>query len=121
MFAFAVMDGLTKILSQTMAIPEILWVRNIVFSALALTMLRLQNRGNRVGVLTLARSNRPWLQMTRALVLIVESGMFMLAFRLMPLADVHAMSAVAPLAVVALSVPFLGEHVGRRRWIAVYV
>jgi drug/metabolite transporter (DMT)-like permease len=47
--------------------------------------------------------------------------MYMLAFSLLPLADVHAVGAVSPLVVVALSVPFLGERVGWRRWAAVVV
>jgi drug/metabolite transporter (DMT)-like permease len=119
MFAFAVMDGLTKILAQKLAIPQILWVRNIVFAGLAIALLRGQNRDK--PLLSLAHSNRPWLQFWRALLLIVESGVFMVAFSLMPLADVHAVNAVAPLLVVALSVPLLGEHVGPRRWAAVVV
>jgi hypothetical protein len=44
MFAFAVMDGLTKIVSQTIPIPQILWVRNIVFAALVLSMMAAQGQ-----------------------------------------------------------------------------
>jgi drug/metabolite transporter (DMT)-like permease len=117
MFAFAIMDGMTKMLSQTLPIPQILWVRNIVFTALAFGILFAQNPGARLSSLT--RSGRPVLQFFRALLLVVESGIFMLAFKLMPLADVHAVNAVAPLLVVALSVPLLGEKVGPRRWLAV--
>jgi drug/metabolite transporter (DMT)-like permease len=115
MFAFAVMDGLTKIASQTIPIPQILWVRNIVFAALVLSMMAAQGQPLR----QLAASRRPWLQFARAALLIIESGVFMLAFKLMPIGDVHAVNAVAPLMVVALSVPLLGEHVGWRRWSAV--
>jgi len=119
MFIFAVMDGLTKIVSQTLPIPQILWVRNIVFTCLAVAMLRRQSKGG--SIWTLARSQRPLLQTFRAVLLVIESGMFMFAFKLMPLADVHAVAAVAPLLVVALSVPMLGEKVGPRRWAAVVV
>jgi drug/metabolite transporter (DMT)-like permease len=117
MFAFAVMDGLTKLLSQTLPISQIMWVRNILFAALALALLRSQSKD--VGFITLATSKRPGLQFARAILLIIESAMFMLAFKLMPLADAHAVAAVAPLLVVALSVLFLGEKVGPRRWAAV--
>ena len=117
MFGFAVMDGMTKILSQTIPIPQILWVRNIVFCSLILSMLIAQGQPLK----SLAHSGRPLLQFTRALLLIVESGVFMAAFKLMPLGDVHAIAAMAPLAVVALSVPVLGEKVGWRRWSAVLV
>ncbi len=117
MFAFAVMDGLTKFLSQTIPIPQILWVRNIVFSTLVIAMMLAQGQPLRV----LARSNRPGLQFVRAALLAIESGVFMLAFKLMPIGDVHAVNAAAPLLVVALSVPLLGEQVGWRRWSAVLV
>jgi drug/metabolite transporter (DMT)-like permease len=119
MLAFAVMDGLTKIVSQSLAIPQILWVRNIVFTVVALAMIRRQFGSK--PILELAHSARPGLQFIRALLLIVESAMFMLAFKLMPLADVHAVASAAPLFVVALSVPVLGEQVGPRRWAAVLV
>ncbi len=115
MFGFAVMDGLTKILSRSVPIPQILWVRFCVFSCMTLALLAMGPQPLR----TLVRSNRPFLQFSRALLLMIESGMFMLAFSLMPLADVHAIAALAPLCVVALSVPILGEKVGWRRWTAV--
>ncbi len=115
MFAFAVMDGLTKIVSQSIPIPQILWVRNIVFATLVLSMMVARGQPLR----TLAVSRRPVLQFARAALLMIESGVFMLAFKLMPIGDVHAVNAVAPLLVVALSVPLLGEQVGWRRWSAV--
>jgi drug/metabolite transporter (DMT)-like permease len=39
----------------------------------------------------------------------------------LPLADTHAILAISPLIVTALSVPLLGEKVGIRRWTAVGV
>lgn len=119
MFTFAFMDGLTKHLSQTLPIPQILWVRNIVFTGIAVAMLRRQGRGG--SIWTLAHSQRPLLQAFRGLLLVIESGLFMIAIKLMPIADVHAVNAVAPLLVVAMSVPMLGEKVGPRRWAAVVV
>ena len=119
MATFAFMDGMTKILSQSLPIPQILWFRSLVFTAVAIYLLQRQSRGQ--SLWALARSQRPLLQTFRALLLMVESGMFMIAFKLMPIADVHAVAAVAPLLVVALSVPMLGEKVGPRRWAAVAV
>jgi drug/metabolite transporter (DMT)-like permease len=121
MLAFAVMDGLTKVLSQTLAIPQILWFRSIVFAFLAVTMLRFGAATKGRPIREIAASKRPWLQFTRAILLVVESGLYMLAFSLLPLADVHAVGAVTPLLVVALSVPLLSETVGWRRWLAVGV
>ena len=39
----------------------------------------------------------------------------------MPLADVYAVLFTVPLLITALTVPLLGESVGRRRWTAVVV
>ena len=115
MFTFAVMDGMAKILQRSLPIPQIMWVRNIVFCTLALSLMRAQGLPLRATW----NSQRPWLQLARALLQIIESATFLIAFRLMPLADVHAIAAMAPLLVVGLSVPILGEHVGWRRWLAV--
>ena len=51
----------------------------------------------------------------------IEIGLVVWCFGRMPLADVHALLALTPLAVTALSVPLLGERVGPRRWAAVAV
>ncbi|MEZ5816131.1 MAG: DMT family transporter [Hyphomicrobiaceae bacterium] len=113
MFAFAAMDGVSKILAQHLPIPQILWVRYIFYTAFVAVMLR------RPGLRATLRSRQPWLQLTRALLIIIENAAFVLAFTLMPLADMHAIAAASPLLVVALSVPLLGEQVGIRRWLAV--
>lgn len=114
-FGFASMDAMSKILAQDHAILQILWFRYIVFTAFALAIAR------RRGVRRTLISQRPWLQAFRALLLVVENAVFVLAFRYLPLADVHALGASAPLMVVALSVVLLGETVGIRRWSAVLV
>lgn len=113
MFCFAAMDGISKVLAQSIAIPQILWVRYILFTLLAVVLLR------RIGLRQAMASKQPWLQAFRALLILVENGLFVLAFTYLPLADVHAVAAASPLLVIALSVPLLGEKVGPRRWIAV--
>ncbi|MBS0242998.1 MAG: DMT family transporter [Proteobacteria bacterium] len=113
MFLLAAMDGTAKVLARTHAIWQILWVRYVFFALLAAAML-----GGRGGLARL-RSRRPWLQAVRAALLVLENGVFVLAFTFLPLADVHAIAAVSPLLVVALSVPLLGEKVDAPRWLAV--
>jgi drug/metabolite transporter (DMT)-like permease len=114
-FCFASMDAMSKILAQDHAILQILWFRYMVFTVFALAIAR------RRGVRRTLVSQRPWLQAFRALLLVAENAVFVLAFRYLPLADVHALGASAPLMVVALSVVLLGETVGIRRWSAVLV
>jgi drug/metabolite transporter (DMT)-like permease len=114
-FGFASMDAMSKVLAQDHAILQILWFRYMVFTVFALAIAR------RRGVWRTLISQRPWLQAFRALLLVAENAVFVLAFRYLPLADVHALGASAPLMVVALSVVLLGETVGIRRWSAVLV
>jgi drug/metabolite transporter (DMT)-like permease len=108
-FGFASMDAMSKILVQDHAILQILWFRYMVFTVFALAIAR------RRGVGRTLISQRPWLQAFRALLLVAENAVFVLAFRYLPLADVHALGSSAPLLVVALSVVLLGETVGIRR------
>ncbi len=67
------------------------------------------------------RSNRPWLQAARILAGLGSTAGFFYIFPRMPLVDAYAISYAAPLFMVALSVPLLGEEVGWRRWCAVGV
>ncbi|QSX79921.1 DMT family transporter [Agrilutibacter solisilvae] len=46
---------------------------------------------------------------------------FVYALRTLPLSTAYAIFFVAPLMITALSVPFLGEHVGPRRWTAIAI
>jgi drug/metabolite transporter (DMT)-like permease len=115
MLAFAAMDGISKVLAQQLSIPQILWVRYIFYMAFVAIMLR------RPGLRITLQSGQPWLQLGRALLIVIENGVFVLAFTLMPLADMHAIAAASPLIVIALSVPLLGEKVGIRRWLAVLI
>lgn len=114
MFLFACMDATNKHLSLSYAITQILWVRYLFFVAFALLVARRRMR------LALAiRSRAFWLQTARSILLIGEIGTFIVALNYLPLADVHALAAITPLLVTALSVPILGERVGWRRWAAV--
>ena len=111
--AFACMDAGSKILASSYPIVQILWVRYLLFIAVAYWLLK--RKGMHL------RSGRPLLQLARGLLLVIEIGFVVYAFSKMELADVHAILAITPLLVTALSVPMLGEKVGVRRWSAVGV
>jgi drug/metabolite transporter (DMT)-like permease len=115
MALLACMDAVSKRLAEDYAIPQILWVRYLVFAGLGVLLCR------RIGVRRAWRSSRPGLQLFRSLLQICEIGVFVLAFTYLPLADAHAIAACSPLLVVALSAPLLGERVGPARWGAVLV
>lgn len=72
------------------------------------------------------RTWTPWpralgLQSLRCLVITMELTIVIIAFGMMPLADVHALIAATPIFVAAMSMPILGERVSRRGWIAILV
>jgi drug/metabolite transporter (DMT)-like permease len=115
MACFGAMDGISKHLVSHHPAPLVLWLRHL--AALPLVLLVLGPTGVRRNL----RSTRPWLQIGRTALLVVEMGIVLLCFRALPLADVHAVLAATPLIVTALSVPLLGERVGWRRWTAVAV
>ena len=113
MFFFVAVDALARELTQRLAVSQILWVRFLIFAAIAVAIV-----GPRT-VRSKLKSRNPWLQIARSFVLVAEIAVFVLSFRYLPVADVHAVAAAVPLIVTALAVPVLGERVGWRRWIAV--
>ncbi len=113
MFGFASLDSMSKLLVVDYPITQTLWVRYSIFTVFALLIAR------RTGLKRAIRSTRPLLQTGRSLLGLVESGVFVLAFYFLPLADTHALAATSPLLVIAISQIFLGERAGIRRWFAV--
>jgi drug/metabolite transporter (DMT)-like permease len=114
MLIFAGHDAVIKFLTVDYAAPQILWIRFIFFTALALALAR------RKGPLRKStKSVRPLLQIGRSLMLLLDMMFFVVAVGLLPLADTHALMATFPLMVTALSALILREHVGARRWLAV--
>ena len=61
------------------------------------------------------------LHVLRGAIGVMMMATFVYALKRMPLSTAYTIFFVAPLLITALSVPFLGEHVGPRRWIAISV
>ena len=110
---FGCMDGISKTLVAHYPPTLVLWLRHV--TAVPVSFLILVRKHP----LGLMRSRAPWMQLVRITLLVVEMNMVLVAFRVMPLADAQAIFSATPLLVTALSVPFLGERVGWRRWLAV--
>jgi drug/metabolite transporter (DMT)-like permease len=113
MLLFAVMDAMSKLLVRDYPVSEALLIRYAIFALFALWVAWPH------GIRRAARSVRPWLQATRALLAVVESATFVVAFQYLPLADTHALAAASPLLVVAMASPVLGERIGPHRWLSV--
>jgi len=65
------------------------------------------------------RTRRPWMQLLRSTLLLVATICFFGGLRYLPLAEASAIIFLAPIFVVVLSGPMLGEDPSRARWIAV--
>ena len=105
-------DVTAKYLSATLPSIEIAWIRFLVFS---LIMVPAMLPGTRLFAL---RSERPGLQVMRGIALLSSSLFFISGLRFLPIAEASATGFIAPLFVTALSIAFLGEKVGVRRWLA---
>lgn len=105
-------DVTAKYLSATLPSIEIAWIRFLVF---ALIMVPAMLPGSPLFAL---RTGRPGLQAMRGAALLLSSLFFISGLRFLPIAEASATGFVAPLFVTALSIVFLGESVGVRRWLA---
>ena len=72
------------------------------------------------GLASLKTSRWPW-HLLRTLLATGAMFGFFYGLARMPLVNALTIAFTAPLMVTAMSVPFLGEHVGWRRWLAVIV
>ena len=107
-----VSDVTAKYLSATLPSIEIAWIRFLVF---ALIMVPAMVPGTPLYSL---KTGRPMLQLMRGAALLASSLFFITGLRYLPIAEASATGFVAPLFVTALSIIFLSERVGVRRWIA---
>jgi drug/metabolite transporter (DMT)-like permease len=108
-------DATSKYLSATLPSIEIAWIRFLIF---AVIMIPAMVPGSPIFAL---RTTRPLLQVMRGAALLGSSVLFISGLRFLPIAEASATSFVSPLFVTALSIIFLSEKVGLRRWIATAV
>lgn len=112
MVLFASINATAKYLILSYPVMQVVWAR-YTFHVLMLVVL-LGPSLPRV-----MATARPGLQVVRSCLLTVTTILFFNAISRIPLADTSAIMYTAPLLVTALSLPLLGEHVGRRRWAGV--
>lgn len=108
-------DVVSKYLTASLPAIEVAWLRYATFVAIMASIVIF---GRRFGTL---RSRRPGLQLLRGIGLVASSLLFMSSLPVLPIAEATATSFVSPIFVTALSIPFLGEKVGWRRWGAAFV
>lgn len=112
---FALQDGISRHLAGEYNVFMIIMIRFWFFAAFVIT-LATRKAG---GIGNAARSRMPFAQGVRATLLSIEILVAVAGFVLLGLVASHAVFAVYPLLVAALSGPVLGEKVGWRRWVAI--
>jgi len=113
---FATIDASAKLLGQDTPIVQVVWGRYLFhFLFLAAFVF------GRTGFKRLTQTRRLGLQLARSTLLVGSTASFWLALVYLPLAQAITIGFASPLILTALSVPLLGERVGRYRWSAVVV
>ena len=115
LFLFALLDATSKHLSQTYAVPLLVWARYTLHCLMMVIFLAPSMRWK------LVATQRPLQQAVRGALLVGVTGFAMAAFRIMPLAETTALLFITPLFVALLAGPLLGERVGGLRWLAIGV
>jgi len=109
---FSVSDALAKLLRASLPAVEIAWLRYTPFTGFAIVLAA---RGRFAGLWP----KRPGLQALRSVTLVGSAVFFITGLSQLQIAEASAISFVSPAFITALSIPFLGETVGVRRWAAV--
>ncbi|SEM67179.1 EamA-like transporter family protein [Pseudorhodobacter antarcticus] len=115
-FIFAVQDGFARYLGGIYSVLMLIMIRYWVFAAFVMVQAGLTG-DFRAAV----RTRHPWMHLTRTVLLITEICVMVLAYTRIGLINTHAVFAVCPLLIAGLAVPILGEKVGWRRWVAIFI
>jgi len=116
-FVFAMQDGISRHLAGEYNVFMVIMIRYWFFAAFVMSIAARKAGGLRAA----AKTSQPVLQAFRAVLLVTEICVMVLAFTLLGLIESHAVFTCYPLLIAALSGPVLGEKVGLRRWAAIGV
>lgn len=109
---FSSLDVTIKYLSNLYAVPLVVAFRYIVHCLLMVVLL-VPTQGAR-----LVQTRRTGLVLLRAACLMAVSLLMSLAFKRMPVAEATSINFLAPMLVVLLARPVLGERIGVLGWVA---
>jgi len=108
-FFFSMMNTLVRLAAAELPPIQIAFLRNLFALIAMMPWLFSQGLAN-------AKSNRPGLQLTRAIVGIIAMALWFTSLALVPMTQAVALNFTLPLFVVAGAAILLKEDVGTRRW-----
>lgn len=112
-----VVDTVAKYLTAELHAVELVWGYFLgIFCNLVGYLVFLRTERRRV-----LRTSRPGLHFLRSGLLVASISTLFVGLTYLPIADATVIGFTAPLFIVALSVPLLGERVGPHRWLAVLI
>jgi len=112
---FAAQDGFSRYLAAEYNTLMVVMVRYWVFAGFVLMLALRRPEGFRAAI----RSRRLGAHVLRATLLVTEVCLIVWGYTLIGLIESHAVFAICPLLIAALSGPILGEKVGLMRWAAI--
>lgn len=115
-FMFSLNDVGIKLLSGDYPLHQVVWVRALIGMSVTLGVLLPMEGGYRQ-----LKTKYLRLHLLRGLCVVLANMMFFTGLATISLPEASAIFFIAPLFITALSVVFLGETVGPRRWAAVAV
>jgi drug/metabolite transporter (DMT)-like permease len=115
--SFATQDGFSRHLAEEYNVLMVVMVRYWVFAGFVIFLALRKPEGVRAAI----RSTRLPIHVLRATLLVVEVCVIIWGYTMIGLIESHAVFAICPLLIVALSGPVLGERIGWQRWTAVAV
>jgi len=115
-FMFSSMDGVSRYLAEKNNVFTLVTMRYwFIAFVMIVTCLFIKNR-----VSDILNTKQPYIQFSRGVILSLNNCLVVYTFTLLGLVETHAIIACYPLIVAGLSVPFLGERFGWRRWMAIF-
>ena len=112
---FGLQDGLSRLLAEAYNVISVVTIRYWAFALFVLAFSATRPGGIRA----VARTGQPFLQILRSILLITQICTAAYGFTVIGLVSWQVIFASYSLLIAALSVPFLGERVGWRRWLAI--
>lgn len=112
---FAAQDGFSRHLAGEYSTLMVIMIRYWVFALFVLFLALRRPEGPRAAI----RSSRLVAHLLRSCLLVAEICLIVWGYTLIGLINSHAVFAVCPLLIVALSGPLLGERISWQRWAAV--
>ena len=115
-FMFSSMDGVSRYLAEKNNVFTLVTMRYwFIAFVMMVACLFIKNR-----ISDILNTKQPYIQFSRGVILSLNNCLVVYTFTLLGLVETHAIIACYPLIVAGLSVPFLGERFGWRRWMAIF-